>query len=91
MGDLYHNSGSDESLALMKGWIDNCQSSHQACKMPQQVGGPKRLAEILDICVASRIGKQMGSLLAPSPSICSGLRKKKMSHSYAVSPEEGGV
>ena len=47
MGDLHHNPGSDESLALMKGWVDDCQLSHQACKVPQQVGRPKRLLQCL--------------------------------------------
>ena len=47
MGDLHHNPGSAASLALMKGWIDKCQRSHQSCKIPQQVGGPKRLLECL--------------------------------------------
>ena len=31
----------------MKGWIDDCQRSHQPCKTPQQVGGPKRLLQCL--------------------------------------------
>ena len=31
----------------MKGWIENCQDSHQLCEMPQQVGGPKRLLQCL--------------------------------------------
>ena len=48
MGDLNYDPGSDESLALMRGWIDNCQRGHQLCKMmPQQVGGPKRLLQCL--------------------------------------------
>ena len=48
MGDLHHDPGSDESLALMKGWIDNCQRCHPLCKMmPRQVGGPKRLLQCL--------------------------------------------
>ena len=47
MGDLHCDPGSDESLTLMKGWIDSCQRSHQRCKMPQQVGGPKRLLHCL--------------------------------------------
>ena len=49
MGDLYHDPGSDESLTLMKGWIDDCQRRHELCmKMPhQQVGGPKRLLQCL--------------------------------------------
>ena len=49
MDDLYHNPTSDESLALMKGWIDDCQRRHELCmKMPhQEVGGPKRLLECL--------------------------------------------
>ena len=46
-GDLLCNPGSNESLALMKGWIDDCQRSHQVCKTPQQVGGPKRLLQCL--------------------------------------------
>ena len=48
MGDLHHDPGSHESLALMKGWIDNCQRSHELCGMkPRQVGGPKRLLQCL--------------------------------------------
>ena len=47
MGDLQCDPGSDESLALMKGWIDDCQRSHQPCKMPHQLGGPKRLLQCL--------------------------------------------
>ena len=48
MGDLHYDPVSDESLALMKGWIDDCQHGHQLCmQMPQQVGGPKRLLQCL--------------------------------------------
>ena len=47
MGELHHDPGSDETLALMKGWIDDCQRSHQRCKTPQQVRGPKRLLHCL--------------------------------------------
>ena len=32
----------------MRGWIDNCQRSHELCKMkPREVGGPKRLLQCL--------------------------------------------
>ena len=31
----------------MKRWINDCQGSHQVCKTPQQVGGPKRLLQCL--------------------------------------------
>ena len=51
MGDLYHNPACDESLALMKGWIDDCQRHHELCmKMHRQQVGlrrPKRLLECL--------------------------------------------
>ena len=47
MGDLHCDLGFDESLALMKGWIDDCRRCHQLCKVPQQVGGPKRLLKCL--------------------------------------------
>ena len=48
MGTLHGGPGSDESLALIKGWIDDCQRHHQLCmKMPQQVGRPKRLLQCL--------------------------------------------
>ena len=48
MGDLHYDPGSDESLALMKGWINDCQHRHQLCmKMPQQVDRPKRLLQCL--------------------------------------------
>ena len=47
MGTLHCDPGSDQSLALMKGWLDDCQRSHQRCKMPQQVGRPKRLLQCL--------------------------------------------
>ena len=48
MGTLHGDPGSDESLALMKGWIDECQRRHQLCmEMPQQVGRPKRLLQCL--------------------------------------------
>ena len=48
MGTLHGDLRSDESLALMKGWIDDCQRRHQLCmKMPQQVGRPKRLLQCL--------------------------------------------
>ena len=50
MGTLHCNPLSDESLALIKGWIENCRRSHQpVCRMPQrqQVGGPKRLLQCL--------------------------------------------
>ena len=48
MGNLHYDPVSDESLALMKGWIDNCRHGHQLCmQMPQQVGGPKRLLQCL--------------------------------------------
>ena len=48
MGTLHYDPGSDESLALMKGWIDDCRCRHQLCmKMPRQVGRPKRLLQCL--------------------------------------------
>ena len=48
MGTLHYDPASDESLALMKGWIDDCQHRHQLCmKMPRQVGRPKRLLQCL--------------------------------------------
>ena len=48
MGDLHCDPVSDESVALMKGWIDNCQRCHQLCGLkPQQVGRPKRLLRCL--------------------------------------------
>ena len=48
MGDVYHNPVSDESLALMKGWIDECQRGHQLCRTtPQQIDGLKRLLQYL--------------------------------------------
>ena len=48
MGDLHNNPGSAQSLALMTGWIHDCQRTHQLCsRMPQQVGGPKRLLQCL--------------------------------------------
>ena len=49
MGTLHCDPGSDESLALMKGWIDDCQRRHHLCmKMPhQRVCGPKRLLQCL--------------------------------------------
>ena len=47
-GTLHGDPGSDESLALMNGWIDDCQRCHQLCRVnPQQVGGPKRLLQCL--------------------------------------------
>ena len=48
MGDLHCDPVSDESVALMKGWIDNCQRCHQLCGLkPRQAGGPKRLLQCL--------------------------------------------
>ena len=47
MGDLHCDPGCDESLALIKDWIDDCRRCHQLCKVPQQVGGPKRLLRCL--------------------------------------------
>ena len=43
MGTLHCNPVSEESLALMNGWIENCRRSHApVCMMPQQVGGPNQ-------------------------------------------------
>ena len=48
VGDLHDDPGSDESLALMKGWMDNCRRRHQLCmKVPRQAGRPKRLLQCL--------------------------------------------
>ena len=47
MGDLRHDPGSKESLALINGWIDNCKHSHRRCMMPQKVHRPKRLLQCL--------------------------------------------
>ena len=47
MGNLHHDPVSDESLALMKGWIDACRHRHQLCMTPQPVHGPKRLLQCL--------------------------------------------
>ena len=47
MATLHCDPASDESLALMKGWLDNCKDSHQPCITTQQLGGPKRLLQCL--------------------------------------------
>ena len=47
MGDLHYDPVSDESLALMKGWIDDCRHRHQLCMTPQPLHGPKRLLKCL--------------------------------------------
>ena len=50
MGNLHHDPVSDGSLALMKGWIDDCRHRghrHELCITPQPVHGPKRLLKCL--------------------------------------------
>ena len=52
MGGLHHDPVSDGSLALMKGWIDDCRHRghrHQLCMTSQPVHrhGPKRLLKCL--------------------------------------------
>ena len=69
MGDLHCNPVSDESLALMRGWINNCDRSHQLCRIPRQVGGPKRLLQCLSdgsVRLASRSPNQRCDYIALS-------------------------